>query len=209
VRPNAPEALRDRGGRLLHLLALLTPDAGDFFENVWKARLTPSGRGRKIRAAVEGLQRRGEPHAHRPTAGSGRGLDERHVDAVDVGPFFTVDLDRHEVPVEHVGDLPALEALVLHDVAPVARRVSDREKDRLVLAAGEVKRLVAPWMPINGIVFVLEQVRAVFGCETVWHSSDYGLRAGRASSEAWPSSRETPGCRDGRPGVRPLQTAVP
>ena len=130
-------------------------------------------RRREVGAAVERLQRRRQPHAHRPAAGPGRHLDEGHVDAIDVRPLFAIDLDRHEVPVEHVGDLAALEALVLHHVAPVARRVADRQEDRLVLAARLLEGLVAPRVPVNGIVFVLEEVRTLFGGETVWHSSDY------------------------------------
>ena len=41
---------------------------------------------------------------HRPAAGAGRRLHERHVDAIDVGPLLAIDLDRHEVRVEHGGD---------------------------------------------------------------------------------------------------------
>src|SRR5699024_4360233 len=102
------------------------------------------------RAAVKRLERRCEPDAHRPAPRAGRGLNECHVDAVDVRPLLAIDLDRDEMPVEDPGQLAALEALMLHDVAPVTRRIADREKDGLVFAAGARKCLVAPRIPVNG-----------------------------------------------------------
>ncbi len=114
---------------------------------------------RKVRAAVERLQVGRQPDAHRPAARSGRRLHERHVDAIDVGPLLAIDLDRDEVLVQHRRDVGVLERLVLHHVAPVAGRVADREKDRLVLGARPRERLVAPRIPVDRIVRVLEQIR--------------------------------------------------
>ena len=51
-----------------------------------------------------------------------------------------------------------LEALVRHDVAPVAGGVADREQDRLVGALGFGERLRPPRPPIDRIVLVLEQI---------------------------------------------------
>ena len=121
-----------RLGRLDDLVALRSPDAGDLLQDVDEPRPSPLRRRRKVGAAVERLQIRRQPDAHRPSAGSGRRLHERHVDAIDIGPLLAIDLDRHEVLVEHGGDRVALERLVLHHVAPVAGRVADREKDRFV-----------------------------------------------------------------------------
>ena len=53
-----------------------------------------------------------------------------------------------------------LERLVLHHVAPVAGRVADREQDRPVLLAGAGERLVAPGVPVDRVLGVLEQVGA-------------------------------------------------
>ena len=61
----------------------------------------PLRRRREVGAAVERLQVRRQPDAHRPAAGSGRRLHERHVDAIDVGPLLAIDFDRDEVLVEH------------------------------------------------------------------------------------------------------------
>ena len=62
-------------------------------------------------------------------------LDRLDVDRVDVGALLAVDLDAHEVLVHQRGGLGVLERLALHDVAPVARRVADRDEQRPVLVA--------------------------------------------------------------------------
>ena len=149
-----------RFGRLRHLGALVAPHARDFQQDVDKSRPSPSGRRRKVRTAVKRFQIRCEPHAHRPAAAAGRRLHERHVDAVDVGPLLPIDFDRDEVLVEHGGDVVVLERLVLHHVAPVTRRVADREEDRFVVSARFRERLVGPREPVDRIVRVLEQVGA-------------------------------------------------
>ena len=123
--------------------------------------------GGKYGAAVERLQLRRQPDAHRPPAGSGRGLHERHVDAVDVRALLAIDLDRHEVLVQYARDVVVLERLVLHHVAPVARRVADRQEDRLVLRSRLVERFARPRIPVDGIVRVLEQVRTALAREPV------------------------------------------
>ena len=62
-------------------------------------------------------------------------MQRRHVDLVDVGPLLAVDLDVDEQLVHHARGGVVLEALVRHDVAPVAGRVADREQDRLARCA--------------------------------------------------------------------------
>ena len=89
-------------------------------------------------------------------------LHRGHVDVVDVGAFFTVYLDAHEAFVHQRCDLVVLERLALHDVAPVAGRVSDAQQDRLVFAARLLQRRVAPRVPRDRIVGVLSQIRAGF-----------------------------------------------
>jgi hypothetical protein len=115
---------------------------------------------RKVRAAEERLAIRRQPDAHRPAARSGQRLHRRHVDGVDVGPLFAIDLDADVELVHRRGDLLVLEGFLLHDVAPVTGRVADREKHRLAQPARLVERLVAPGPPVDRIVGVLQQVRA-------------------------------------------------
>ncbi len=138
-----------------------------------KPGLAPSRRRRKVRAAVERLQRRREPHAHRPPSRAGRGLHERHVHAIDVRPLLAIDLDRDEMAIEDLRHLGVLEALVLHHVAPVAGRVADRQEDRLVLAARPLEGVVAPRIPVNRIVLVLKEVRTMFSREAIGHALVY------------------------------------
>src|SRR5579884_1211705 len=52
-------------------------------------------------------------------------------------------------------------------MAPVARRVADRQKNRLVLAARFFKCLRAPRKPIDRVVRVLEQIRRFFFREAI------------------------------------------
>ena len=54
-----------------------------------------------------------------------------------------------------------LEALVRHDVAPVAGGIADREQDRLVAALGLGQRRRSPRPPVDRVVLVLEQIGLV------------------------------------------------
>ncbi len=103
-------------------------------EHLPEARQTVPRLGRVVRAAEEGLARRREEDRHRPAALPAERDDRVHVDRVDVGTLLAVDLDADEALVHHLGRRRVLERLVLHHVAPVARRVADGEQDRLVLA---------------------------------------------------------------------------
>ena len=146
------------------------PDAADLLEDVDESGPSPPRGRRKVGAAVEGLQIRRQPDAHRPAARSGGRLHEGHVDAIDVGALLAVDLDGDEVLVEHRGDCVVLERLVLHDVAPVARGVADGEEDRLVLRRRLRERLVAPRKPVDGILRVLQQVGTALAGQPVHRS---------------------------------------
>jgi hypothetical protein len=62
-----------------------------------------------------------------------------------------------------------LERLVLHHVAPVARRVADRQQDRAIELARALERLLAPRIPLDGVVLVLEEVGAGLLGEPIRH----------------------------------------
>ena len=64
-------------------------------------------------------------------------------------------------------DFFVLERFVRHHVAPVAGGITDREKDRLVLPARFGKRFLAPGIPIDRVVRVLEKVGRFFLREPV------------------------------------------
>ena len=52
-------------------------------------------------------------------------------------------------------------------MAPIAGRVPDGEKDRLVFVLRLEERLFTPWIPVYGIVCMLKEVRTLFVDETV------------------------------------------
>ena len=118
---------------------------------------------RVVRAAEERLTLGREKDGHRPAAVPRERDDRVHVQRVDVGPLLAVDLDADEALVHQRRRRLVLERLVLHDVAPVAGRVADGEQDRLVLRARLREGLVAPRVPVDRVVRVLEEVRARFG----------------------------------------------
>ena len=146
-------------GLLLDLGAVLVPGFGDLGQDGFQSWLTAAVFRRKIGAAGEGFQFRGQENRHGPAAPACRRLDESHVGGVHVGTFLAVHLDRHEVVVHELGDDRVLEGFPLHDVAPVAGRVTDRKEDRFVFLAGLGEGFLAPRVPVDGVVRVLEQVR--------------------------------------------------
>ena len=85
--------------------------------------------GREVGAAVERLAvGRQEDVMGQPPL-PGHRLHGAHVDAVQVGALFAIDLDADEQVVHELGRRLVLERLVLHDVAPVAGGVADGEED--------------------------------------------------------------------------------
>jgi hypothetical protein len=60
-----------------------------------------------------------------------------------------------------------------HDVTPVARGIAYRQQYRLAGLASNGKRLVAPRIPVNGVVSVLQQLGTGFFGEAIWHGLLY------------------------------------
>ena len=166
---DGPQAFNDGRGRLQHLVGFLAPHPRDLLENFDKAR-PPPPRGRwEIGPSVKRFERGGEPHAHRPAPGPGGGLNKCHVDAVHIWPLLAINLDRHVVPIEQAGHVGVFETLMLHHVAPVARRIADRQENQLVFTASRLERGIAPRVPVDWVVLVLEKIRTLLCGEAVWH----------------------------------------
>ena len=153
--------------RFLELLAGLhdlapprLPGLGDRLQQPGEARQAVTILRREVRPAVEGRAVGGEKHGHRPATVSGQRLHGLHVDVIHVRPLLAIHLHVHEETVHQAGRVGILERLALHDVTPVARGVADRQQQRLVLGAGPGERLLAPRIPVDRVVGVLEQVRA-------------------------------------------------
>ena len=168
-----PDLLGQMRSRGLHLRPLRSPDTHDFAEDVWEIGPSVALIRRKIGPAVERLQLRRQPHAHRPSAGTCRGLHERHVHAIDIGSLFAIDLDGNEVVVQDFGNGGVFERLVRHHVAPVASRVSNREKHRFVALSCGVEGVLPPRVPMDRIICMLEQGRLCSPARRLfmWHGS--------------------------------------
>ena len=116
--------------------------------------------GREVGAAPERARLAVEEHGERPAALLAQRVQSAHVDGVDVGALLAVDLDVDEQLVHVRGGGRVLEALVRHDMAPVAGGVADREQDRLARALGLGQRLGAPCPPVDRVVLVLQEIGA-------------------------------------------------
>ena len=113
-------------------------------------------------------------HGHGPAARSGQRLGGRHVERVEVRALLPVDLDRDEPAGQVVRRRLVLEALVGHHMTPVAGRIADGQKDRLVLPGGLLEGLFAPGKPFDRVVRMLTEVRARFVRQMVHGSRCYG-----------------------------------
>ena len=157
-------------GLLQHLAATVDPGIGDRGHDPLEGGHPLPVIGREIGPREEWLPIGCQPHRHRPSPAACHRLDGFHVDRVDVGPFLAVDLDVDEEAVHLCGRLLVLEGLVGHHMAPMAGRVADAEQYRLVPGLRVGKRVVAPLLPVHGIVLVLEEVRRGGISEAVGHT---------------------------------------
>ena len=167
------KALGQRSGVLGDLLGLVAEDCA---RCAAARRRTPAGhsgrpwesrcRPRTGRASLSRNMVSGQPPC------SPKRMQRAHVDGVDVGPLLAVDLDVHEQVVHHAGRRVVLEALVRHDVAPVAGGIADRQQDRLAGALGLGQGLRSPGPPVDGVVLVLQEIGARLLAETVLAHAD-------------------------------------
>jgi hypothetical protein len=150
------------------LRRFLVEDARHLGEDVGEARPAIACGRWKIRAAPNRRAVGSEEHGERPAALLAQRMERRHVDLVDVGAFLAVDLDVDEQAIHHRRGRLVLEALVRHDVAPVAGGVADGEQDRLVGGCGLGERRRSPGAPVHRVVLVLQQVGARLVAEKIF-----------------------------------------
>ena len=137
-------------------------------QQVGEGRQAIAGLLGEIGAAEEGHLVRGQKHGQRPAAAAtGQHLVGQLIDAVQVRAFLAIDLDVDEQAVHHRRRGRVLEGLVCHHVAPVAGRVANGKQDRLVLRARQGQRCIAPGVPVDRVVGVLQQIRAALGSQAV------------------------------------------
>jgi len=94
-------------------------------------------------------------------------LDGSHVHRVDVGPLLPIHLYIDEALIHELSRVRIDERLALHDMAPVAGRVSDGKEDWPVRFPGPSARLLSPRVPIYGVFGVLAEIEARLASETI------------------------------------------
>ena len=116
-----------------------------------------------------GIEKHGEWPAAATAAAGGLLVDDQagHVDFVHIRSFFAIDFDADEMFVHVVSNFFAAEDFTFHDVAPVAAAVADGEEHGFVLFAGCFEGFRAPWVPLDGVVGVHEQVGAGFAGKSI------------------------------------------
>ncbi len=154
----ALERGHDLASAFADLAVVVLPRVRDLAQDFEETRLPVAIFRRKISAADKRLERGGEPDVERPATAAGRGLDESHVNAIDIRAFFAVDLDVDEARVHEGRDFFVLKGFPFHHVAPVAGRIADREKDWFPFLARLGERFFAPRVPIDRVMRVLEKV---------------------------------------------------
>ena len=156
-----------RIGIVAHLGLLVAIDARHLAQHIDEARPAVARLVGEIGAAPERLGVGGEEHGQRPAAMLAKLVQRRHVDGVDVGTLLAVDLDVDEEVVHHLRGGVVLEALMGHDMAPMAGGIADREQDRLPRALGLGERLRPPGPPMHRVVLVLEEIGARLAAKAI------------------------------------------
>ncbi len=164
------EPLHQRVAILADLRRLLAKQPRHLAQHIDEGRPAVARGLREIRAAPERLALRSQEHRQRPATLLAQMMQSRHVNLVDVGPLLAVDFDVDEQLVHHVRGCLILEALVRHDVAPVAGRIADRQQDRFAGRLRLRERVGSPRPPGNRVVLVLEQIRAGLASKPVFRS---------------------------------------
>jgi hypothetical protein len=77
---------------------------------------------------------------------------------IDVGPLLAVNLDVDEELVHHRSDFGVFEALVRHDVAPMAGRIAHREQYGTVRPLRLGEGLRSPFPPIDRVRLMLQEI---------------------------------------------------
>ena len=139
-------------------LSFSMPHGRDPGKNIHEPRPPVVALFREVRSGKEGFFPGSHEDRERPASGARQELACGHVQLVDIGSLFPVDLDTDEMLVQEVCDPGIGEGFPLHDMAPVAGGVPYREKYRLVVLFRLFKCLVTPWIPVHRVVRMLDQV---------------------------------------------------
>ena len=166
----------ERGGVARDPLPILAPDPRDGLEHLGEAGPAVARFRREVGAAPKRLAGGRQEHGERPAALLPEQGERVLIDLIEIRPLLPVHLDADEMLVHQRRDLRVLEALVRHDVAPMAGGIADREQDRLVLRLGFRERGRVPGLPVHRVVPVLEQIGARGLGEAIAHGGHVNLR---------------------------------
>ena len=176
------QRLLQSGDVLRDFVGIAVIGVGDGAQHLGEARPSPALLRREIGAAPEGLAVGRQEHGERPAALLAEQGQGRLIDGVEVGALLAVDLDVDVELVHERGRRLVLEALMGHDMAPMAGGIADGEQDRLLLGLGLGQRLRPPGLPMHRIVLVLQQIGAGLLAQPV--AGGRGFR-GRVFGHGW------------------------
>ena len=187
-----------RTQRGLHLIAdcldldgVFLPIVVDQLENGRKAIRVPLIFGWEIASGKKGVEVRRQKQIVWPSARVGQNLPREHIGLVEIGALFTIHLDADKPLIHQRGDGGIRIDRSLGHMAPVAGAVADGEEDQLVLFSCLPNRFLAPWVPVDWIVGVLQEI----GTDGV--DQPVRMRFRWCLREYWDSKKNT---RDRGPG---------
>src|SRR2546430_8436427 len=114
--------------------------------------------GWEIGTPVERTTVGSKEDGHGPATLLCKGLHCLHIDVVYVGSFFTIYFNGDKMLIHQASYVFVLEGFALHDMAPVAGRVANTEQDGFILLLRLLQGFFAPWVPIYGVVGMLQEV---------------------------------------------------
>jgi hypothetical protein len=123
---------------------------------------------RKIRSGVKGNEIWSQEDGHGPSPRTRHYLNSIHINFVEIWTFLAVDLDIDEAIIHDLSDSLILKGLLFHDMAPVARGITDAEENGLILSFGPAEGLLSPGMPIHRVMRVLQEVGACLMNQTIY-----------------------------------------
>jgi len=119
------KARHQRRPVLLDTLRLVAKNARNLAQHIDECGFAVARAVGKIGAAPEWLAARREKHCERPAAMLAKMVQRGHVDLIDIGALFPIDLDVQEKFVHDARSCFVLEAFMRHDMAPMASGVAD------------------------------------------------------------------------------------
>src|SRR5580658_8108070 len=131
---------------------LLLVSVGDAGQHPLEARTPVPIVRRKIRPTVKRLPVRSKKSRQRPPTLPAYRTDRSLVPAVNVRTLVAVHLHRNKMLIHNGRNFRVIVGLAVHHMAPVAPHRANVEQHGFVRALRRGKRLLAPLMPLNGLV---------------------------------------------------------